>query len=355
MARLVALVLLAVIPCVAATPTDRCTVRLAPGDDLQRALDRLPRTGAAQVCLAGGEYRLSRLLSIRRDDVTLRGEGPSTVLRLDDGVESPVVVIGDYEHEVPSRPTSNATVERLRIVGGGAAGGEGHPTYRYLTNSAVVVRAGRGVAIRDLDVTACRSACILTERDTRGVTIEYDRVSGSVWDGISLNRTTRAHVVGNVIRGDTAAGITADHLEDSVVERNVVAGNKTHGIYLADSRRNRFADNRLVDNVLSGAFVTCAVRERTPPVGCWPGSMSEANEFVRNEIAGNRVGFTVAPSARADCTAPGFVPNRSIDDTFARNPRDEPYEARYGRCLVFVPPATPARPAPARSDGAEPR
>ncbi len=356
MARLVALVVLLVATrSFAVTPAARCTVRLSPGDDVQRAIDRPPRMGAARVCLAAGEYRLRGLLSIRRDDVTLRGDGPSTVLRLEEGVESPVVVIGDYEHEVPRRPTSNVTVERMRVVGGGKAGGEAHPAYPYLNNSAIVVRAGRGVTIRDVDVTACRSACILTERDTRGVAIDDDRVSGSVWDGISLNRTARAHLGGNVIRDDTAAGITADHLEDSVIERNVVEDNETYAVYLSDSRRNRFVENRFVDNVLSAAFVTCAVRERMPPVTCWPGSMSEANQFLRNEIAGNRVGFTVAPNATADCAAPGFVANRSVDDAFARNPRDEPYDARYGRCLVFIPPATPARPAPARNGGAERR
>src|SRR5262249_47500732 len=153
-------------------------------------------------------------------------------------------------------------IEHLRVVGGGRGGSEAFPEHRWLNNSADVVRAGRGITIRDVEVTACRSACILTEHDTRNVTIEDARVSSSVWDGVSLNRTAGAHVVGNVIRDNTAAGITAEHLEDSVVERNTIAGNKTHGIYLSDSRRNRFADNRFVDNVLSGVFLTCAVRER---------------------------------------------------------------------------------------------
>jgi parallel beta-helix repeat protein len=342
---------------VAAGSSGRCTARLTPRDDLQRAIDRLPPSRApARVCLAAGEFTLRRFLSIRRDGVTLRGQGASTVLRLDDGIESPVVVIGDYEHETPRRPTANVTIERLRIVGGGRGGSELHPEHRYMTNSAIVVRGGRNVAIRDVTVGACRSACILTERDTRGVAIERNHIADSVWDGISFNRTRGAHVVGNVIRDNTAAGITAEHLEDSVVERNVIEANKTHGIYLADSRRNRFADNRFVDNVLSGIFLTCAVRERTAAVTCWTNSMSQGNDFARDEVAGNRVGFTVAPNAAANCSAAGFVPNRSRGDRFARNPRDESYPAAYGRCLVFTTPgaarAKPGRRAPARSDGA---
>ncbi len=333
----------------AASP--RCTVRLTPRDDLQRAIDRLPAGKApARVCLSAGEFRLGRFVSIRRDGVRLVGAGISTVLRLDEGVESPVIVVGDYEHETPRRPTSNVTIERLRVVGSGAGGSELHPAFRYMTNSAVVVRAGRGIVIRDLEVTGCRSACILTERDTRDVSIVRTVVAGSVWDGISLNRTARARLIGNLVRDNRAAGLTAEHLEDSVVEGNVVAGNQTHGIYLADSRRNRFTDNRLVGNVLSGVFLTCAVRDRTSPVTCWDRSMSEGNDFARNVVARNRMGFTVAPNPHAPCTARRFVPNRSRDDRFSRNPRVEPYPAALGRCLVFATP--PARRAPARSGDA---
>jgi parallel beta-helix repeat protein len=307
-----------------------CTVTLSPRDDVQRAIDR----GGVN-CLDAGRFRLSRMLVVGRDGVTLRGRGPSTVLRLADGVQSPVVVVGDHQHETPERPTSDVTIERLRIVGGGRNGHEAHPDWPFLTNSAVVVRAGRNVVLRDLDVSGCRSACLLTEKDSRDVSMIGNRIDGSVWDGISLNRTAHARITGNVIRNNTASGITAEHLEDSVLDDNVLEGNKTHGIYLADSYRNRFTGNRFVRNVLSGVFLTCAVRAREPPVACWDRSMSAGNVFTGNELTGNRIAFTVAPDDRAPCTAPDFSANRSHGDRIARNPRTEPYPARLGSCIVF--------------------
>src|SRR5204863_7621186 len=85
----------------------RCTVGLSPGDDLQGAVDGADRSSRARiVCLRSGEFRLGRFLSITRDGVVLRGEGASTVLRLDDGRQSPVIVIGDSEKRVPRRATS---------------------------------------------------------------------------------------------------------------------------------------------------------------------------------------------------------------------------------------------------------
>src|SRR5579883_2515147 len=247
----------------AAMPPPRpCTVVVSDAQDLPQAIARVP--AGAVVCLAAGEFRLRRFLAIDRDDLTLRGAGPATVLRLEEGSESPVVVIGDVAHATPPRATANVTVEHLRIVGGGRGGSEVEPAHPYLTNSAIVVRRGHHVRIRHVAVTACRSACILTERDSRDVTIEHNRIRDAVWDGISLNRTAKARVLHNRIRDCTAAGITTEHLESSLIAENVLRANRTHGIYLSDSVRNRIVGNRFVGNVLSGVFLTCAVEPREP-------------------------------------------------------------------------------------------
>jgi parallel beta-helix repeat protein len=315
----------------------RCTVTFGPDVDLPGAVARVLRRGRpARICLGAGEFRLGRFLLIDHDHVTLRGVGAETVLRLDDGVESPVVVVGDWAHRIPDHVTSDVTIERLRVVGGGAGGGESLPGHPYLMNSAVVVRAGRRIVLRGLDVSGCRSACLLTEHGTRDVAMEDNRLRGSVWDGISLNSTARARLVGNDVRGNTAAGITAEHLEASVLARNVVADNRTHGIYLSDSHHNTVVDNRFEDNVLAGVFLTCAVHGEAPRVACWPHSMSAGNVFARNEFARNRRGFTIAPSRTAPCTGARFAPNRSVGDRFVGNPGIEPGPPAFGRCLHLV-------------------
>jgi hypothetical protein len=84
-----------------------CTVTVAPGDDLQDAVDSLP-VGGGQVCFAAGVYPLAApLLVDGRTRVVLHGAGPSTVLAAA-GTESAVVF----------SECSEVEVRDLRILGG---------------------------------------------------------------------------------------------------------------------------------------------------------------------------------------------------------------------------------------------
>jgi len=315
----------------------RCTVHAAPGDDLQRVVDRV-RTPAV-VCLDAGEFRLAWFLRVVRDGIVLRGAGPATVVRLADGVQSPVVVIGQWDTERPRRTTARVRLERLRVVGGGPDGPEALPGHPYLTNSAIVVRGARDVTIRDVSVTACRSACILTEHDVRRIAIVHADVGGAVWDGVALNRTSGARITGSTIHENGAAGISTEHLVDGVIADDVVRDNRTHGVYLSDSYRNTFTGNAFVRNVLSGVFLACAVRDHEPAVRCWPGSMSAGNRFVRNRFDHDRVGFMVGADAAAACARRGFAPNRSRGDRFNACPREDPRARAFGRCVAYPTPA----------------
>lgn len=309
-----------------------CTARAAPGDDLQAAIDALPQDRRpATLCLAAGEYRLRGLVAIGRDHLRLRGAGAATVLRMQDGVAQPLLVIGDAEHEQPQRSVRDVVVERLKLVGAPAAQ-EFMPERPWLGNSAVVVRGGEHIVLRRLETAACRSACILTERDTREVTITGSRIRGAVWDGVSFNRTAHVRLVGNDIGGNTAAGITAEHLEDSEIRGNTIDDNGSVGVYLSDSLRNRFTGNTLRGNRKAGVFLACAVRFREPqPVQCWDRSMSAGNVFEGNRLERNEYGYAIGADDFANCKAPDWQPNlwrgnRSDAPNFDAQPE------RFGRC-----------------------
>ncbi|MGH8445232.1 MAG: right-handed parallel beta-helix repeat-containing protein [Solimonas sp.] len=308
-----------------------CDASVPRGGDIQQAIDALPAGGAKTVCLAAGEYRLQQLVAIRRDGLSLRGAGSRTVLRMQDGIAQPLLVVGDYLDEVPAQPIRDVTIERMKLIGA-TAEHEFMPEHPYLSNSGIVVRNGERIVLRDLELSNCRSACILTERDSHDVTITGSKIVAAVWDGVSFNRSHGIRLIGNEIRGNTAAGITTEHLEDSEIRDNSIANNGSHGIYLSDSARNRFIGNRVENNRNAGVFLTCAVRFRDPgPVLCWDNSISQGNTFEGNRFAHNQFGYDVGADNAANCARPEWQPNIWRDNR-SDTPNRDPQPEKFGIC-----------------------
>ncbi len=68
-----------------------CTVVVAPGEDIQAALDSLPAAGGC-VCLKAGVHPIRAPLRIEKSDVCLHGESPGAIVRRTDG--APLLRIG---------------------------------------------------------------------------------------------------------------------------------------------------------------------------------------------------------------------------------------------------------------------
>lgn len=308
-----------------------CTAHAAPGDDLQQAIDRLPAGRPATLCLAKGDYPLKGLVSIRRNDFTLRGAGPDTVLRMADGVQQPLLVIGDHLHEVPDSRIRNVTIADLQLVGGKAEH-EFMPEHPYLSNSAVVIRAGEQVRLSGLKASRCRSACLLSERDSHDLVFERNDVFGADWDGVSFNSTHGVRLIDNYIHDNVAAGITTEELNDSEIRGNRLERNGSQGMYLSNARRNRFVDNQFTDNKSAGVFLACAIRYRTPEILCWDNSMSQDNLFERNVFKGNPYTYTIGADRAANCKSPGFKRNLWRGNQADASGFNPPVET-YGSCV----------------------
>ncbi|KAB7771344.1 right-handed parallel beta-helix repeat-containing protein [Xanthomonas maliensis] len=286
-----------------------CTAKVRPGQDLQKAIDALPQGDKpVTLCLEKGEFPLKGLVSIHRGNLTLHGQGPSTVLRMADGVQQPVLVVGDYENQQPTGVIRDVDIENMQIVAS-TGDKEFMPERPYLSNSAVVVRSGQGIRLAGLQVNKCRSACLLSEYDTRDLTIENNDVSGAIWDGVSFNRTSQVKMFNNYLHDNVAAGLTTEHLEDSEIRDNRFARNGSQGIYLSDARRNRFANNQFEGNHSAGIFLACAIRYRTPEILCWDNSMSQDNVFENNRFTGNPFTYTIGVDRAANCNGADFKPN----------------------------------------------
>lgn len=328
-------------PAHAAERGDRaaCTARVGPQDNLQGALNELPADGQpAVLCLAAGDYQLQGLISILRDNTTVRGVGPKTVLHMRDGVQQPLLVVGDYVDQVPERAISNVTISDMTLVGGKAEQ-EFMPERPYLSNSAVVVRRGINVRLTRLKASNCRSACLLTEQHSSDITIDHNEVSGAVWDGVSFNSTSRVKMSDNNVHDNVAAGITAEEIRDSEIRNNVLANNGSQGAYLSNSSNNLFVGNTFSGNHGAGVFLTCAIRFRNADgsTQCWDNSVSQNNVFDANHFDKDPYTYTIGVDKAANCTSATFRPNvwKASNQATASGVDLDPQ--RYGYCVRHEP------------------
>jgi len=80
-----------------AFPITSSVLTLSPGItgvDIQKALDSLPATGG-EVDLPAGRIEIHAPIILCRDDLTLRGAGPTTILHLADDANCPVIILGE--------------------------------------------------------------------------------------------------------------------------------------------------------------------------------------------------------------------------------------------------------------------
>lgn len=316
-----------------------CTARAGPKDNLQGVINALPADGShAVLCLAAGDYQLQGLLWILRDNTTVRGVGPRTALHMRDGVQQPLLVVGDYLNQVPDRTITNVTISDLSLVGG-QADNEFMPERPYLSNSGVVVRKGYRVRLTRLKASGCRSACLLTEQHSDAITIDHNDVFGAVWDGVSFNSTSNVVMFDNHVHDNIAAGITAEHLIDSEIRNNVLANNGSQGVYLSDSARNLFIGNTFTGNRGAGVFLTCAIRFRNADgsTQCWDNSMSQDNVFENNHFDKDPFTYTIGVDKAANCKSAGFKPNvwKASNRASASGVDIDPQ--RYGYCVRHEP------------------
>lgn len=137
-----------------------CTVTVAPGDDLQAAIESLPDEGG-ELCLVAGRFELDKpLMVMNRERVVITGRGPSTILA------SP------FDLALYVRRCDAITIRTLRVE----AGTEPFEEVEVNVRGAITAERSTDLTIHDCHV-ACpdrfdqergRQACIASYPDPKG-------------------------------------------------------------------------------------------------------------------------------------------------------------------------------------------
>jgi len=309
-----------------------------PSDDCQFLRDRLADPAVREVVLPAGTYVCSRPVFMSRSRVTLRGQGRPT-LKLADGAESPLLVMGGRDDDAQGVPTpvTGLLVEGLRLDGnrahqtgecwGGPCDTGGTTGVR---NNGLTLRGVKDSVVRDVEITGARSGGLVTERDCSGIRVQGLKARDAFFDGLSVNWTRDSvfegleltenayagltmdvRVTRNVFRdGDVSAnrdvGVYLRRADGNVFERLKVSGNRSHGVYLSDADGQ--AGTCAVDNVFSQVRALCNGRDGFHMDGACAG-----NRLAGSAAAGNKGepaygAWVVLPTTRLEAGGPCPAP-----------------------------------------------
>jgi hypothetical protein len=235
------------------------TIKEKTCDAIQNAIYQLPSDGGELVLLPG-TYTCTHPIIIDKNNVTLRGSGPATLLRLADDANSPVIIMGLAEG-IPSRSIRYARVIDLMIDGNRAnqssecMGGPCSMEFP-LRNNGISIRRCVDCVVQSVTVYGAMSGGLVTELGCRRLTIRDYTSYDNEFDGLAGYETEDSTFSGIHLYGNKAAGISTDiKFNNNKFYDVTLADNKTVGIFMRDSLDNSFTNLHIRDSVQHGIFL----------------------------------------------------------------------------------------------------
>lgn len=229
--------------------------------DVQAALDALPE-GGGEVVLPAGTIMVNNPIILQRDGLTLRGAGASTILRLANRMNCPVVVLGTTKNK-PSKIVARLRLADVTIDGNAddqkvekwATAGEGSE----IRNNGVTVRGCRDALVERVTAFNCRSGGLVAEKGVQRLTVSDFTSYDNVFDGLAAYKTTdstftRLHLHNN----PKGAGISLDLSFNGNVISDAVLVENDLGIFLRESNRNVFQGIVIRKSIHDGIFMAQA-------------------------------------------------------------------------------------------------
>lgn len=258
----------------AGPPGSMATVNASAGcAGINAAIAALP-AGGGEVLLSSGTFSCTSPVVIDRDNVALRGQGFSTILKLADGANAPVLVLGQTI-PVPTITRNNIQVSDLLIDGNRFAQtrecmqtGPCSAT-NALRNNGISPRRVSDVVIDRVIVHSARSGGLVCELGCRRVTVRNFTSIHNFFDGLAGYETENSTFENLSLHNNCAAGISTDIRFNNNILSNIFitrdaaqmtcneAGQVlgTVGMFIRDSNDNVFADVQIRDQREHGVFV----------------------------------------------------------------------------------------------------
>jgi hypothetical protein len=226
---------------------------------IQQAIIQLPQAGG-EVQIPAGTFTCNLPIVIDRDNVTVRGAGSGTVLRLADGANAPVIIMGQAI-AVPNVVRRNISVSDLTIDGNrqnqssecmGGPCSEAYP----LRNNGISIRHCHDCQVQRVTAHSTSSGGLVTELKSRRLTIRDFTSFNNQFDGLAGYETEDSIFSGLYLHNNLAAGFSFDIKFNKNVFNDIVIENSgSVGIFMRDSFDNLFSNMHISNSKQHGIFL----------------------------------------------------------------------------------------------------
>jgi hypothetical protein len=269
---------------------------------IQQALNALPDSGG-EVVLPPGNFTISQPIVLRRDHQALRGSGVETILRLADGANCPVIIMGEPVNH-PAR-----TVEGLRVSGLFIDGNRVHQQRELwrlsgegsqIRNNGIQVQGVSNSTVENVVCARCRSGGLVTARGVQRVVVKNLDAFDNEFDGLACYQTENCLFTELNLHDNPGAGISLDlAFNHNVISNAVLTGNDL-GIFMRASRDNQFHNISIRDSRRFGVFM--AHTENQTENGWQPVPQTGCTDNAFTNLTAVRCGGPVFRINNASCT-----------------------------------------------------
>jgi hypothetical protein len=258
------------------------------GTAIQQTLDSLPASGG-EVVLPAGKIEIAEPLILCRDNETLRGAGPTTILHLADNANCPVIIMG----EPVNSPTQ--TVRHLLVTGLFIDGNRIHQARELwrlhgegcqIRNNGITIQGVSDSAVENVKIARCRSGGLVTTRNVRRLLVSGLESCDNEFDGLACYQTEDSVFNDLNLHDNPGAGISLDLAFNNNVISNAVLVANDLGIFMRASRQNQFLNVSIRQSHHHGVFMAQSEQRTANGWGPAPKTECTRNSFT-NLVAMN--------------------------------------------------------------------
>ena len=225
--------------------------------EIQQALDILPESGG-EVVLPPGTFEVRQPIVLQRDHQTLRGSGDATILRLADGANCPVIILGE--------PVNNphSTVKDLHVSDLFIDGNRYHQQRELwqfqgesseVRNNGITIQNVSDSIVEHVTCARCRSGGLVTTLGVRRLTVRDLTAFDNEFDGLACYDTVDCLFMELYLHDNPGAGISLDLAFNHNVISNAVLTANDLGIFMRESCDNQFHNISIRDSRHYGVFM----------------------------------------------------------------------------------------------------